>query len=286
MKERLGNFGDVVFGLLLAGIVASYVGPLEHLVSAMKAHVSPSISPNDVQWMAMAPILQFIIVCIFWALQARIISRLFVDHVAFILGYLGVLYFLFGWVLMDAAIQGLLLATGIGKIDFPIAMAPALMISTAFAILLFLGIGGLTYHWSEISPLRRYENLRECCFVALSAALAGWVVIQPAIIQQPFDALLLLALLITARFIMAMFLDPWMTKRFGSLDERRHYAKVLFAGSVLMLFFGLLFTVLFASAPHVLPTALIWVGCIFFIAIALLTVVQGYRAVKKLPPVP
>jgi len=43
----------------------------------------------------------FIVVSALWALPARVISKLYVDHVLFTIGYILMLYFVFGWVMLE-----------------------------------------------------------------------------------------------------------------------------------------------------------------------------------------
>jgi len=245
MRDRLGSFGDAMFGLILAGIVASYVAFLRELIAH---HPVASLATTPLPWIEAATVFQFIVVSVLWALQARIITRLFVDHVAFVAGYLAVLYFLFGWIMMEGAIPALLQITGLPTLTLPITVGSSLMIGASLGCLFLLGLGGLSYHWFELTNFARYECGRDCAMVALGAAITILVAAWPGLIQSPVSFMILISLVILAR-ILLVTLDGKVLNWWGCDKEKRHQAKLIFAGSVLVFVFAICYDGLMYSQP-------------------------------------
>jgi hypothetical protein len=158
LKDRVGCFGDVLFGLLLAGIFAKYVGMIPHLMEHGKSGSIPSA--KQMMWVYWSAYFEFASVACLWALQARVVSTLFVDHVAFIIGYVFVLFFVFGWALIEGVIPWYVDSSQFKEGWSLIVVSPTTLLSGCLALLLFLAIGGLTYHWFKLNKFERYERVR------------------------------------------------------------------------------------------------------------------------------
>lgn len=235
MKDRLGSFGDVIFGLLLAGIVAAYVALFAHLLATHAKGPSAAFGITQLLWISTMPIFQFIVTSLLWVLQARVITRLYVDHFAFILAYLGFLYFLFGWSLIEGVVPQLVALLSFKVLPQQgIVGAGALLICACFCMLLVLACGGLAYHWFLISKFERYEAVRDCVVIGAGAVCTWAVTAHPEVIKTPVDLMFLIVLLGALRMILAKYADQYAVEVWGSSEQREHQERVAFAGVVLM----------------------------------------------------
>ena len=232
MRDRLGNLGDVVFGLFMAGIVANAIAAfIPH------SHSNGGMPSSSMSLALQTSLIEFIVIIIFWALQSRVISALFVDHFAFLVGYSVMLYWIFGWILFESIIPAVN-ASIRAPIGLPLRVdSAAFLICMAFVSLLCLAIGGLAYHWSVIGNYRRYERLRDISMILVGVIVTALFIIYQPKIGLPLNLLFIIALAFVFRVGIGMSMDKWAALKWGTTVEKFKKARVEFAGIVLTVFF-------------------------------------------------
>ena len=226
MRERIAGFADVVFGLMLALLASA---PAQKLALAVR---SPA-AYHDALSLLMPSLVDFAIVLGFWSLQSYVLSKLYVRHVAFVLGFAVIFYLFFGWAATQALgdeLLRLLPASAIsafGKYDRMSISLPAYSSS----ILFVLAVAGTAFHWvdGKQSKFECYENLRQCLLI-LVMTIALFALADPAIRWGPLDPVMLLALIIVLRALL-LGADDYFLRLWGTAEERRHAELIGVTGS-------------------------------------------------------
>jgi len=245
MKDRIGAFGDVVFGLLLTGIVASFSTIVVRAIKengAVDAHLS-------ILSLLQISIFDLLVVIFLWSLQARVISELFVDHFLFIIGYMSMLYWLFSWVLIEAVIPSLEGVKNVAQIDLQFALMPAGLISASFISLAIIAAGGLAFSWFPFAKFQRYERLRDIVVIVAGAFVVGTSA-SLNLSDLRFPILFsIVPIAIVVRIIISFTLDQWALDKWGSTEEKSERKRMELAGYVLLVLLAissLLTTLLFS----------------------------------------
>lgn len=280
MKDRLGNFGDVLFGLLLAGILGAYAAIVGHFVTDRGINASTKLTT---MWVQIGPLFQFVVILVLWAMQARVVSKLFVDNVLYFICYSVMLYFLFGWVMVEAVLP-LSLTQFHNMPDLSVlATSPAPLISYSFWSLLILAVGGLAYHWFELSNLERYEAARDCLLIAGVAIVISFIGNASLKLSTPLDAMMLIALGLGMRGIFLLG-DGWAAKKWATKAQMEHHDRLNLAGAALMLLCGLGWAITIAVDQHARAVLVFWECDLIVVAVASWLLFKQLRARRHSDP--